>query len=38
MFFGGKINHRQFESMFDENGNYKEEYKKEMKIQENNDH
>lgn len=33
----GNINYRQFESKFDVNGEYKEEYKKEMKTPENND-
>lgn len=33
----GNINYRQFESKFDENGNYREEYKYEMKTTENND-
>lgn len=29
--FKGNINYRQFESMFNDQGDYKEEYKKEMK-------
>ncbi|CAI2766883.1 hypothetical protein [Flavobacterium collinsii] len=33
----GNINYRQFESKFDENGEYKEEYKNEGKTPENND-
>ncbi|WP_428232114.1 hypothetical protein [Flavobacterium sp.] len=32
----GNINYRQFESKFDENGEYKEEYKNEIKTPENN--
>ncbi|MEO8239406.1 MAG: hypothetical protein ABI576_14980 [Flavobacterium sp.] len=33
----GNINYRQFESKFDENGNYREEYKNEMKMRVNYD-